>query len=251
MPLNKQSANFPPLGMPEISWAENIRKAMEFVHPAPVVAYGLKMGIGSGLIPSLTDGWLVDGDKVMGPYGSKLIAAAPASETNNFYFGLEGTGYYDTAAATPKDAFIGSVLASADSVIHVAQFSRSTSGFFAVRGVVNLEDCTKGADVDLITWTKPDVGLPNTRIVYAHAKVLAAVSAGNTAGDDFLLKVGSTTLVTKDDANLVTVGHTDVAASLPTYGESTTSLVFKYNQTDTSTAIAGGQMEVYALLECF
>lgn len=257
--LQKQTANFPPISLPEMSWGENLRAALQLRDPIPAIASGLNMGLPmtagqpvAGATPTLTDGYLVHGDLVMGPYGSKLISAAPVNGISKFWFGLEGA-YWSATPNTPKDVLIGVAALSNDDpahILHVAQPIRSSSGFYGIRGLVNLQRCAKGTDVDLITWEKP-VGMSNLRIVYAHARVMTIVTGGNTAGDDFLLKVGSATLVTKDDANLVTAGHTDVASSLPTYGAATESLVFKYQQVDTATLITGGTMEVCALFEAF
>lgn len=256
MPLNPQTHPFPAIDQVERSWEQNIRASLEVLIPGAYIGEGLKLGFPlsagqptTGFTPTMTDGYLVDGDMVAGPYGSKLITAALASQTNTgLWFGLKGV-YYAAAPQTSKDVLLGRLSTDSAGIQHIAQQYRTSDGLFVVRGVVNLARCTKGADVPLFVWVKPTTH-KYSQVIYSHARIDTIVTAGNTAGDDFLFKLGSTTLVTKAAANLVTQDHLD-ASSTPAPVSTAPTLTFNYNQTDTATAIAGGTMEVTALIRTF
>jgi hypothetical protein len=265
MTLSAQTAPFPPIHQPEQSWEQNIRAALDLLAPGAGVRSGFKLGVPlasdvptTGLTPSLTDGHLVKGDQVLGPYGSKLIGAAPASATRNLYFGLQGL-YYGTEPATPQDVLVGSLVTDADSVVHVAQPMNYGAGRLGIRGQVNLEKVTDGADQTAFTLVLPATGLDNVRVSYAEARVIAAVTGGNDAGDDFVLKIAAdggsaVTLATIAHSAIVTLNATSRFAAadgdaVSWHGAS--NLAVLYNQTDGSTAIAGGLVEFTVLLELF
>jgi hypothetical protein len=273
MPLNPQTSPFPPISQPEQGWEHSLRKSLEYLQPGEGIRAGLELGlpltsggaVTTGLTPTLTSGVIVEGDKVIGPYGPKVTAAAAKNLSNkNIYFGLQGLTYGDTNNAAPlvSDVLIGSLSTDNEataSILHIGQQYNYGACRFGVRGVVNLAKCTKGSDVTFFTWSVPAIGLKNVRLTYAHARVAIAATAGNTAGDDFVLKVkqgtaSAVSLVTIDDADLVTAGTIvrDVPASADALSwYDVLSLTFQYNQTDTSTAIAGGAIEVMAILEMF
>ncbi len=258
MPLNPQTANFPPLTPGEQSWSLDMRRFGAAINPVAAVAAGLYLGIPlaagqptTGLTPTLTDGFLSFEDQVIGPFGSLLISAAPKNAVSSLYYGLSGM-YYGSAPAKASDVLVGVVSTDNEAtaaIRHVAQLRRTMAGYLAVRGLVSLPKCAKGADVDLLTVTKP-AGYRTMRIVKATANVLAGVTAGNTTGDDFLFKVGSTTLVTVTAAATANVGVT-VGTEAAAHFVTTDSLTFKYNQTDTSTEIVGGLVEVTALIDLY
>lgn len=265
MPLNPQTANFPPLSQVEHSWEQNVRKSMELMAPGVGIRSGLELGLPmtsgqpvAGLTPTLTDGYLVKGDQVMGPYGSKLISAAPLNvATRKLFFGLSGMYWGDSTnlPLKPTDVRIGEITTDAvDSIISVAQAYNYGACLFGARGVVNLSKAVDGSDQNLFTWSKPaDLGLKGLRVSHAQARVIAPVTAGNTSGDDFLLKVNSTTLVTLGVASLPTLNALAIGTPDATFviAPSVTDLVFKYNQTDTSTAIAGGAVEFNVILQAY
>jgi hypothetical protein len=259
-----QTSNFPPINQMEHGWSENIKAAMSFLVPGSGIRSGLVLGLplsagqpATGLRPTLTDGYLMMGDAVWGPYGSKLIGSGAANWANKkLYFGLSGL-YYADAPAKPSDVLVGEV--STDnlnpaSIMSVAQPMQYGGCRFGIRGTINLAKCTKGADVNLFTWRKSArIGLPYCRVAYAMTRVTAPVTANNAAGDDFLLKVGAKTLVTTPAATLSTVNSITVGSSDNgwVFGPETNELVFRYNQTDVAPAIASGAIEVCATIHCF
>lgn len=256
MPLNPQTHPFPPLDQVERSWDKNITASLRALYPGPYIGEGLKLGFPlsagqptTGFLPTMTNGYLVDGDMVAGPYGASLITATTANQVNTgLWFGLKGV-YYAANAATPKDVLLGRLSTNATSIQHIGQQYRASDGMYVIRGVVNLAQCARAADTALFTWTKPTTQ-KYSQVVYSHVRIETIVTAGNTTGDDFLLKLGSTTLLTKAAANLVTLDHTDATTSAAAVSTAST-LTFNYNFTDTSTAIAGGTMEVIALIRTF
>jgi hypothetical protein len=206
------------------------------------------------LVPTLTDGYLVQGDTVLGPYGSKLAKAAPASATNRaVFFGLDGLNYGDANNAPPlvSDVQIGSISTTADSIIHVGQPYNYGAGRFGVRGLINLVTCPRAADTTFFTWTMPDA-LGHARVTYAEARVIAAATANAAAGDNFVLKVkageaAAVTLATLTGTNLGAAGtqvnKVPVSADALGFYEPTT-IAFQYNQTDADAQIATGLVEV-------
>lgn len=259
--MKPQTANFPPLDMPERSWSNNLRAALDLLAPGVGIRSGLKMGVPlltgqptTGLVPTLTDGYLVQGDTVLGPYGSKFSVAAPASVTNRgVFFGLEGLGYGDANNAPPvaTDVQIGSISTTANSIIHIGQPYNYGAGRFGVRGLVNLVTCPRAADTTFFTWTMPDA-LGHARVTYAEARVIAAATANAAAGDNFVLKVkageaAAVTLATLTGTNLGAAGtqvnKVPVSADALGFYEPTT-IAFQYNQTDADAQIATGLVEV-------
>lgn len=272
MPLNPQTSPFPPIYLPEQGWEHSLRKSVELLYPGQGIRSGLELGlpltsggaITTGLTPTLTSGLLVQGDKVYGPLGPRVTAAATAGLTNkNIYFGLKGFSYGDANNAAPlvTDVLLGSLStdsATPASILHLGQQYNYGGARFGVRGVINLAKCAKGADTTFFTWTLPDTGLKNIRITYAQARVFEAVTNGNATGDDFVLKakVGADAAV-----SLVTVAAASLTAgtivrNVSADGDAVswynpTSILFQYNQTDASANFAGGGIEVMAELVAF
>jgi len=272
MPLNPQTSPFPPIYLPEQGWEHSLRKSVELLYPGQGIRSGLELGlplssggaITTGLTPTLTAGLLVQGDKVYGPLGPKVTAAAAKNLTNkNIYFGLKGLTYGDVDNAAPlvTDVLIGSISTDNEAtaaIQHMGQQYNYGSCRFGVRGVVNLAKCAKGADTTFFTWTLPNTGLKNVRIIYAQSRVFEAVTSGNATGDDFVLKakVGADAAV-----SLVTVAAASLTAgtivrNVSADGDAVswynpTSILFQYNQTDASSNFAGGGVEVMAVLEAF
>ncbi|MGA1114549.1 MAG: hypothetical protein ACO3TI_06325 [Aquiluna sp.] len=262
MTLNPQTANFPPIDLPERSWSNNLRAALELLAPGSGVRAGLKLGVPlnagqptTGLKPTLTDGYLVQGDTVLGPYGSKLSKAAPASVSNrSIFFGLGGLNYGDANNVAPsvRDVQIGSISTNATSIIHIGQPYNYGAGRFGVRGLVNLATCPRAADTTFFTWTMPDE-LGHARVTYAEARVIAAVTANAATNDDFVLKVKNGTAAAVTLATLTAATHlgtvgtqvnkVPVSADALGFYEPTT-IAFQYNQTDAGDQIATGLVEV-------
>jgi hypothetical protein len=264
-----QTRNFPSLGQMEQSWEQNLRKSMELLAPGDGIRSGLKLGlpltggglVTTGLLPTLTNGYLMKGDQVLGPYASKFTKAAAASQTNkNIFFGLKGMDYGDASNAAPYtgDIRIGSLSTDATTILHLGQQYNYGACRFGVRGVVNLARCVKGSDVTYFTWTFPSIGLDNVRLIYAQARVMEAVSAGNATGDDFLFKIkngadAAVTLGTIAAASLTAgtiIRKNVLTADVLSFFQPTT-IAFQYNQTDASANFAGGAIEVMAVLEAF
>jgi hypothetical protein len=265
MAVSQQNSGFPPIAGVERSYQENLRAVMNLMVPGEGIRQGLTLGLPlsggqptTGLTPTLTNGALIKGDRILAPYSKVVLAATAGWANKKFYFsGTGGYAYYADAPEHPNDALIAEIStdsANPASIVAIAQPYAYGGLHFGVKGVVNVAKATDGADVNLFTWNKPaNVGLDNTRITFAMVKTAIAVSAGNTSGDDFLLKVGSTTLATLASTDLAAAGNTVVGtpAASWVFGASTSSLTFKYNQTDTSTAIAGGAVEFAVRIECF
>lgn len=257
MTLNQQTANFPSFHQPEMGWSENLKAALNLLVPGSGVRSGLNLGIpvSGGLTPTLTDGWMVAGDKVLGPYGSKLISPAPKNATKRLYFGLSGL-YYGDAPAKPTDALLGQVTTdneSAASITSVAQPLNYGGCRFGIRGEVNLAKCPKGADIPLFTWRKPvDIGLGYVRVSFAAAAV-KTVAVGAEAADNFILGLTTNT----GDSTLVTLTGTELGSAASkasaTPGEEgvTTAdqLLFTYNQTDAAPSITAGVVEFVVTIE--
>lgn len=274
MALSPQTSPFPPIYQTERSWENNLRAALTLLAPGTGIRSGLQLGlpldavtglVTTGLVPTLTDGYLVQADQVLGPYGSKLTSAAATGLTNrNIYFGLSGLQYADATneAPTAGDVLIGSISTDAldpASILHLGQPYNYGAGRYGVRGVINLAKCPKGADTIFFTWTPP-ADLQNVRLVYAQARVMEAVSAGNATGDDFLLKIkngsdAAVTLATVAAASLTagTIVRKNAlsADALSFYHATPGPIAFQYNQTDASANFVGGAIEVMAILEAF
>jgi hypothetical protein len=269
MPLNAQTATFPPIYQPEQSWSQNLRASMDLLAPGSGIRQGLQLGlplsgglVTTGFTPTLTEGYLVRGDEILGPNGPRLTKAATANLTNrNVYFGLNGLNYAASNNLPPiaSDALIGRISTDGAGILHMGQPYNYGACRFGIRGVVNLARCAKGADVDFFTLTPPDLsGLGNLRVTYAQARVLEAVSAGNATGDDFLLKIkngsdAAVTLATIAAASLTagTIVRKNVLTADVLSFVAPTAINFQYNQTDASANFVGGAVEVYVLFELF
>lgn len=249
MSLNPQTSNFPPIHQTERSWEQNLRAVMNMLVPGVGVRSGLNLDIpASGLTPTISDGVLISGDNILGPYAKGIVAAEP-SATRKLFFGLAGF-YYATTAETAKDAQVGEVTTNANAIVAVGQPLSYGACRFGVRGVINLARATKGADTTFFNWVKPDLSLKYTRVTFAMVRsVVAAVGAG--AGDNHVLKVDNKTLVTASGtnisaANTIVTGTPDASW---VFGPDTTALAFKYNQT--GAGVTEGKVEIIALIECF
>lgn len=268
MPLNPQTSPFPPIYQPEQGWEHSLRKSVGLLFPSQGIRSGLELGlplasngtITTGLTPTLTSGLLVSGDKIYGPLGPRVTAAAtPGLSNRNIYFGLKGFSYGDANNAAPlvTDVLLGSLStdsAGTPSIQHLGQQYLYGGTQFGVRGVINLAKCPKGADTTFFTWTLPDIGLKNVRIAYAQARVFEAAASGNATGDDFVLKakVGSdaaSSLVTVAAAGLTLNNIVRSATPLSWYNPA--SILFQYNQTDVSANLTGGGIEVMIGLVVF
>ncbi|MBD2019334.1 hypothetical protein H6F43_03940 [Leptolyngbya sp. FACHB-36] len=272
MPLNPQTSAFPPLSPGEQSWDQTLAKSMELLAPSSGVRAGLKLGLPlsgiqptTGLLPTLEDGLLLQSDDVVGPYGSQLISAAPKNVANRrLYYGVSGMYWagVDNAPRKAADLLIGEVTTDNNvtpSIVSVGQAYNYGACQFGIRGVFNLAALTDGADQAFFTWKMPLIGLDYVRIAHAQCRVVAPVTAGGDTGDDFILKLkvdaaASISLATISATGLgaagtVSRGTPDDADPWSWFKPS--NLVFQYNQTDGTTAIAGGMVEAMIRLECF
>jgi len=263
MTLNAQTSGFPPINLPDRGWSKEISSVMRYLVPAAGVRSRLTLGLPlsagqptPGLTPVMTTGTMVRGDEVLDILDLNILPADVSWTNRKLYYGLAGM-YYGLAPATPTDTVIAEISTDnigGGSITAIAQPMAYGGLRFGVRGVVNLAKCPKGADVNLFTWTKPaDVGLPYTRINYAQVTTAIAAASGNVAGDDFLLKVNSTTLATHaatglSVADTLTAGFPSTSTPWVFAGD---SLVFKYNQADAGANLVGGAIAFNVLFECF
>ena len=265
MILRPQTDPFPPIYQVERSWEQNIRAALDLLAPGAGVRSGMKLGVPlssgaptTGLAPTLSDGYLVAGDQVAGPYGSKLIGTAPASASRNLYFGLKGL-YYATAPETERDVLVGSILTNADSIVHLAQPMNYGAGRMGIRGQVAIALVTDGADQTVFSLALPETGLDHLRITYAQARVASAIAGGGDSGDDFVLKaavnggsaVALATIAHSALGTLNAVSRFAAADGDAVSWMDPTTLAVLYNQTDGTTAITGGLVEFNVLFELF
>jgi hypothetical protein len=264
MPLNPQFSPFPPITLPDRGWAENIRAALRYLVPGVGIRTNMVLDLPlsggqptTGLLPTLTDGTMIAGDSVLEVSKFNVLAATKNWTGKKLYFGLAGMYYGDTPTKS-TDTAIAQLSTDNDpatpSILTIAQPMSYGGGVFGVRGTINLAKCVKGADVDLFTWVKPaDLGLPGLRITYAQVKTAIACTTGNAAGDDFVLKVGSTAVVTHAAANLSIAGA--VSAGLPVsatpWAFESNSLTFRYNQVDAAANLAGGKIDFLVKFEAY
>jgi len=260
--MRTQTSPFPQLSNIERSWEQNIRAALDLLAAGSGVRSGLELSppVTESLQAVLSNGYISQGDQVVGPYGSLFKESAPASATNRaIYFGLRGMYYagVDNQPETPADILIGTLSTSATDVIHAGQQYNYGAARFGVRGEVKIAAAAKGADVPFFSWAMPDTGLKNVRISYAQARVKTVAGGVGDAGDDFVLKVkqgddAAIALCTLDDAVLATAGASTAFIPASDSGVSWSgidALTFLYNQTDTATAIEDLVVEVHATLE--
>lgn len=252
-----QTDPFPPLRQTEHSWEQNLRASLGFLIPGAGARDGLKLSIpATGLEPGLTDGYLLQGDRVIGPYGSQLLSPAPASAARSLYFGLAGP-YYATEPATVRDVLLGTLATTADGIIYVAQPINAGSGRVGVRGQVAISRAVDGSDQSMLSLPIP-AGFEYARVAYAQSRVIGATTGGTDSGDNFVLKAGPAgsllTLTTIAHSALPTLGATSryvpVSADASSWAGAT-ALTVAYNQTDTATAIAGGLVEFAVLFDLF
>lgn len=263
MPLNKQTSGYPPINLPDRGWSSEITSVMRYLVPGAGARSGLSLGLPllsgqptTGLTPTMSVGTMIRGDEVLDISELNILPADVNWSNRRLYYGLSGM-YYGVAANAPTDAVIAEISTdnlSPASITAIAQPMAYAGVRFGVRGVINLTKCTKGADVNLFTWNKPaNIGLPYTRVSYAQAVTAAVATSGNAAGDDFLLKVGSTTLVTHAAAGL-SVANT-LTAGMPSSGTpwvfTGDQLIFRFNQTDVSANLTGGSIAFNAIFEYF
>jgi hypothetical protein len=275
MALQPQTSSFPPIYQMEQTWQQNIRASLSLLAAGYGVRSGLKMGlpldgdgkVTTGLIPTLTDGYLVRGDQVLGPYGSKLVSAAePGLVNRKVWFGLKGLNYAEPDNLPPlvSDALVATLStdsAAPASIIHIGQPYNYGGGRMGVRGVINLAKCPKGADTTFFNWETPRDGLPwampsaeieNVRVTYAQARMLEVPDATG----DFVLKIkngdaDAVTLTTIAGAGQVEDG---ISRKIPVNADPLSfyrpeALTFQYSQAGANAA--GGAVEVMIILEIF
>lgn len=275
MTVQPQTSAFPSINQIEQSWSQNIRASLSLLATGSGVRSGLKLGlpldgggkVTTGLMPTLTDGYLVRGDEVLGPYGAKLTkTASPGLVNRNVFFGLKGLNYagVDNLPPLVSDALIGSIStdsAAPASILHIGQPYNYGAGRLGVRGVINLAKCPKGADTTFFTWEIPRDGLPwampsaeieNVRLVYAQARVLEAPASGAA---DFVLKIknGAAAAVTLNTIAALGLVANGISRKNPVSADALSfhnaeALTFQYNQAG---APVGGAVEVMAILEIF
>lgn len=267
MALNQQTANFPPISLPEQSWSLNLRAVMTYLGAGAGAYSGMVLGVPlaagvptTGLVPTLSEGVAIFEDNVIGINPSAVSAAPPSITNRDIFFGLEGYYYADdlNTPRTLKDIRIGTISTSADSIIAIAQPQNYGGGRYGVKGYLRPDLLTDGADTTFFTWVKPAI-YQHCRIAYAQSRVVSGVTAGGDAGDDLTLKVkkgadAAVTLTSLTAANLGaanTVNRFAAADGDAVSWHDASTLLFQYNQTDATTALAGGLVEVAAVIECF
>ena len=270
MTLNSQTNAFPPITIPDRGWTQNLPAVMDYQIPTAGFVSGFRLGIplntgGTAVAASLTpnlsgQGVMVQGDSVL-EFRTDVLGAAPVSVTGrNIYYGLTGLYYAgsDNLPLSSRDVLVGQVTTNGTTIISIAQPQAYGAGRFGIRGEINLGLVTDGADQTLFTWTPPTI-YQWMRCTYAHSRVAIAAAAGNTSGDDNLLKVqfgsaSAVTLATIAATNLVTAGTMATfgfADSDLAVGLTSGTVKLLYNQTDTSTALDTGVIAYSALFEGF
>lgn len=239
MALRSQIHPFPEVGQYDRGWSNDLSAVLGVLQGGLGVNQGLRLGIPtSGLIPTATDGYLVQGDEVMQPNMSDLITAAPASATmRKCFLGGSDVFYWADAANAAKGdrhILVAETSTSANAIKAIGQRLNYGGGHYGLRGVVNLAAADKGADTNLATWLHPEGQTGSfIRIEYAAARVLtAAASGGDTA-----FKMGGVTLATILAANTGTANFTVVGSPGATWILApNTDLTLKYNAAGTPTA---------------
>jgi hypothetical protein len=273
MAIPKQTANFPFFDLPEQSWSNNLRALSRATLPQGVLK-GLALTLpASGATPVLSDGHFVDGDHVAGPFGSKLITAAPRNANRiGLYFGLEGL-FYATAAEAASAAnpmyqlgetvsrghLIGEVSTTdvaEPEISLLTQYLHLDTSRMGIRSIFRPGLLGAGSDRVLAELPLP-AGYRNARIAFATYKVLTAVTVVTATDDTALVKYkadaeAAATLVTVSNANLGAVAGTTVAAAsviyLPT---ATETLQLLWNMTDANASVVAGAIEVNAVVDLF
>lgn len=249
MPLNQQTANFPPISLPERSWDKDLRAWARLLYPDARIAHGLQLDLpdSPGLLPKLTDGVLVKDDLVIGPFGSKLISAAPASVSRRgLYYGLRGMAYREVADADVTDALVGEVSTDSDGIISLVQYFYPSPGKCVVKGTIYLPKATTGSDVTIAEVTMTNFSGLKITAGYSRTKEVAATT---TTGDQLLIKAGGNTVLTHNQAALDS--GTGFAIASPGAGQvqpTDNTLAIAYNSTQ-GTAFTAGAVGFYVEIE--
>lgn len=269
MPIASQTSNIPGLSYPSTEWATSFEAWAAYVFPgAPLqggVRQGCKLGIPltsgqpvAGLTPTMTNGVVIIDNSVIGINGQVTTAASLNFTNRRIFFGLSGYYYADSnnTQVKPTDVLLGEITTDAtDSIISIAQPYNYGNGRFGVKALLNVAKANDGADRVLFSWTAPAGAdaYDYIRVPFAQSRVVAAATGGNDTGDDNLLKIkvdsaSAATIATLTAANLGSAGTTVRAtaddADAYSFPAPTTIQVI-YNQTDATTALAGGLVEYY------
>lgn len=271
--IPKQTANFPGFRQPERSWENNLRALTSQTLPQGILK-GLALGIPtSGATPTLTDGYLVDGDRILGPFGSKLVGPAPRNVyRRGLYYGLEGMFYatpeqaqlpaiplYQAGDTAQRAWLIGEVTTSdteSPDVIHVAQYLSLSTDRIGIRSLFKPGSLGAGVDV-VIASAKLPTGFQNARIAFATHRNKTALTAVTATSDTALVKykadaLSAATLITVSNANLAAAAGSLVAAANIIYLPNSTQTVdVIYALTDADASIVSGVIEVNVVIELF
>ena len=249
MPLNQQTANFPPISQPERSWDKDLRAWANLLYPEARIAHGLQLGLpdSPGLLPKLTDGVLVKDDLVIGPFGSKLISAAPASVTRRgLYYGLRGMAYREAIDVDVTDALIGEVTTDATGIVSLVQYFYPSPGKCAVKGMLYLPKATTGSDVAIANVTMTNYSGLRITAGYSSTKEVAATTA---TGDQLLIKAGGNTVLTHNKAALDSgTGFAIASPGADQVQPDDNTLMIAYNSTQ-GTAFTAGAVGFYVEIE--
>lgn len=138
------------------------------------VISGFVLSVGSGLTPAITRGVLFAGGVMYRPSLPPALSTAPSSQ-QSWLFYHNGTGFYWSASPTPgdaDDAFLGWVVASADSIVAVSaqQIWMATEGEVIPLGdVLPAESpATPGSPIE-----PPDVGVSAVTVTGAATYALS------------------------------------------------------------------------------
>ncbi len=261
MPLIPQTANDAGTAIHGPSWSNEISSLFSLANFTGM-RRGARLGFPmasnqptTGLLPTLTAGSLLYGASRV-DINPAEVASASANWTNRkIWYGLNGFYYSgaDNLAKNTKDVLLGEIStdnAGSPSIIAIAQSLNLGAGRFGIRAAVNLAVAVDGADTDLFTWLVP-AEYDYVRLDRAQSRMMSVVTAGNTAGDDHLLKLkvdaaSAATIVTTAVAGLTVAGTTTIATpddadAYSFYRPGTIKV--QYNQTDTATVLAGGWIE--------
>lgn len=261
MPLIPQTANDAGIAISGPSWTNELTSLFSLANFTGM-RRGARLGFPiasnqptTGLLPTLTAGSLLYGASRV-DINPAEVASASANWTNRkIWYGLNGFYYSgaDNLAKNIKDVLLGEIStdnAGSPSIIAIAQSLNLGSGKFGIRAAVNLAVAIDGADTDLFTWIVP-AGYDYVRLDRAQSRVMSVTTAGNSTGDDHLLKIKvdaatAMTLVTTPVAGLTVAGTTtaataDDADAYSFYQPGTIKV--QYNQIDTAPAIAGSWIE--------
>jgi hypothetical protein len=264
MPVNTQTSGFPGIQQPEISWENNLAAISQRLNrPAgPFAGGGLVLSVpASGLVPTITDGYVIDGDRIAGPFASKLIGGAPVNaDRQRLVFGLKGLSYPSVASPeTPKDVLIGEVSTTASDVFQTTQYLFLRPGVAIVRSFLDLGKLVAGkrnANIKFAEIPKP-AGYRFMRVPFSFVRINTVLGGTIDAGDALDIK-GSTagvaiaTIGSLNNAALAgAVGAVTELAAKPLYLPTDTALSLHYNLTDANSTITSGVVEIEAFVEFF